>query len=210
MPDEQLGQQVAEPRRRLDEPAHHAVRLVDEAVAHRARRRRSRCRAARRCRSGTRSGCSRPSSFDSVRTPQPLNIASDSSVRGDERRLLLVDDAGPQAVAHVRADAVDAALVAVETEREVAAVAVVDPEVLVEAALQLVGARAQRSRELVVAGLGRAVRRARRARRTRSPAPRTARSASRASVPSAKRIESQESFQPWFCSPWSVVRWYST
>ena len=31
-----------------------------------------------------------------------------------------------------------------------------------------------------------------------------------ASVPSAKRIESQESFQPWFCKPWSVVRWYST
>src|SRR4029079_19218170 len=31
-----------------------------------------------------------------------------------------------------------------------------------------------------------------------------------ASVPSAKRIESQESFHPWFCRPRSVVRWYST
>ena len=95
-----------------------------------------------------------------MRTPHPLNMASESSTARDLRRLLLVDDAGPEAMAHVRAHAVDPLLVAVEPEREVAAVVAVDPEVLVEPALQLGRPGGQRGGQLVVAGLGRAVARA--------------------------------------------------
>ena len=50
----------------------------------------------------------------------------------------------------------------------------------------------------LVARFGREVRPGDAAPRTRSPAPRTARSARSASRPSAKRVESWESFHPWF------------
>ena len=85
---------------------------------------------------------------------------------------------GPQAVAHVRADAVDPALVAVETHREVPAVGASTQKSSLKRRFSSSARARSECRERVVAGLGRAVRRARRARRTRTPAPRTARSAS--------------------------------
>src|SRR6476661_6502736 len=74
----------------------------------------------------------------------------------DRGRLFLVDDAGPETMAHVGGDGIDLAFVAIEPHREV--LAVFDPEVAVEVLLQRLGPLAQRGRQRAVARLGRAVR----------------------------------------------------
>ena len=92
---------------------------------------------------------------------------------GDRGGVLLVDDPGPQAVAHVGREGLHRLLLRVEGERVVPAVR--QPEPLVEAQLQLRGAVGEPACPLVVAerlgqgGCGRG------GRRRRSPGPRPAR-----------------------------------
>ena len=74
----------------------------------------------------------------------------------DARRLVLVEDAGPQAVPHVGRKRIEGTLVAVEAHRQPAAI--LQPEVPVEALLQHSRLAAQRRDERRVAGLLREVR----------------------------------------------------
>ena len=120
------------------------------------------------------------------------------------------DDPAPEQVADVRAERVDAPLLAVERERVVAA-AVLDPERLVEAAPQLGRLRLEPGGERIVAPDG--------ARELGDPQLRVVDVALhlgrrdrrlRRSVPSWKRCESPESFHDWFSSPRGVRRSYST
>ena len=74
--------------------------------------------------------------------PRPEEVA------GDGLRLRLVDDAAPEQVAVVRREAVDLAPLLVQREREV--LAVLDPEVAVEAALEVGGILLERVGELRV------------------------------------------------------------
>ncbi len=118
-----LRQAPAEVLRGLEQPVVQDGTPRRGSRAGRGRRRRSTCRAARRCRRGTRSGCSRRSRALMVRTPQPENISSDISARTVACDALGLGDAGPEQVPDVRGQAVDRALVGVERERVVAAVA---------------------------------------------------------------------------------------
>ena len=72
----------------------------------------------------------------------------------DRRRLVTVgDDAGPQTVPHVRRDRIDRALVPVERDRE--RLPVGEPEVLLEACLEVVGPRvAGRRRRFITVRIG--------------------------------------------------------
>ena len=72
-----------------------------------------------------------------VRMPQPENSASPIRCRTQRAALSRVGDAAPQQVADVRGQRVDLALLAVERQREEAALG--DPEVVVEAPLELRG-----------------------------------------------------------------------
>ena len=74
----------------------------------------------------------------------------------DEHGFVGVEDAGPEAVAHVRRQRVDRALVAVEAHRE--PTALLEPEVAVEPHLEVGRAGPQLLGVLVVAAFGREVR----------------------------------------------------
>ena len=69
--------------------------------------------------------------------PQPLHIAAGGQRARNAVRLAPARDAGPQGVAGVRGNAVDAALVAVE--RECVDACVAHPEAVLEALTQLLG-----------------------------------------------------------------------
>ena len=122
----------------------------------------------------------------SVRMPQPVNISGESSCSATLRRLVLVDDAGPQAVAHVRRQGVDAALVGSRPMANQPASS--SQKSRLNRVLSVGGLAAVALEAVVVAGLAGRSGRGRDRRRRCSPAPRPARSAARPSRPSANRI----------------------
>ena len=132
------------------------MRFVDEAVSHQPRRTDRvvvRPHAAAVVGDGVVAGVRRRERSDAPTAEHPVG----EQRPGDVRRLLFVDDARPEAMTHVRAEAVDGTLVAVQAEREVPAIEVLDPEVLVEPTLQVVRTRLERRRQLSVARFRRAV-----------------------------------------------------
>ena len=106
---------------------------------------------------------------------------------------------GPEAMAHVGSHRVDRPFVARRARARTPLL--LEPEVLVEPSPQLVAPCRGTSRTLRCRRPRGRSAPAPRTPRTRSPAPRTTRSAARASRPSANRIASQESFQPWLAKP---------
>ena len=138
----------------------------------------------------------------SVRMPQPVNICRGHQVLRHGLRLVPVDDAGAEAVADVGGQGVHRALVLVQRDGEIAFVR--QPELFVELLLEgrcpfePSGVPVPGPRPSAPAGSGPDTPSRRR------PALRRARWAVRRCVPSAKLMPSQESFQPWLTSPWSL------
>src|SRR5919201_1688666 len=144
---EHLRQAEAEVRRRFERRARHARGLIAEAVA-----RKPVCDervvvwpdgavvVADRVVAGLAFGHRAHAPTREEGGPEEM--------RGDLGRLVLVHDAAPEQVPDVRGDAVDAALLAVEGEREAAPLR--DPEILVEATLQLGRLALEAHGELVV------------------------------------------------------------
>ena len=192
---------------RVEQALEDARRLALEAVAREAQRRSGRCRAARPSRCDRTSDCSAPRPRRRCGRPSPRTTCGVISVADDRARALGQGDAGEQGVAGIRGRAPGTAAwrrrararrCRVASNQKASSNA--RPQRLGLACVSAV-ARSRRGRARPAMRAGRAL-----GARRRRPAPRTSAIGPSASVPSAWKIESWLSFQPWLRRPFVACR----